>query len=124
MKLRGRTRSAGNPIMEEIRRMAEIRELNAANYDETVKSGVVLVDFWAPWCNPCRMLGTILEQVAKEAPEDVVIGKVNIDDNKDLAVRFEVMNIPRIFIYKDGEIVKDFSGVQSKPKLLDALKNA
>ena len=124
MKLRGRTRSAGNPIMEEIRRMAEIRELNAANYDETVKSGVVLVDFWAPWCNPCRMLGTILEQVAKETPEDVVIGKVNIDDNKDLAVRFEVMNIPRIFIYKDGEIVKDFSGVQSKPKLLDALKNA
>ncbi len=124
MKLRGRTRSAGNPIMEEIRRMAEIRELSAANYDETVKSGVVLVDFWAPWCNPCRMLGTILEQVAKEAPEDVVIGKVNIDDNKDLAVRFEVMNIPRIFIYKDGEIVKDFSGVQSKPKLLDALKNA
>ena len=104
--------------------MAEIRELNAANYDETVKSGVVLVDFWAPWCNPCRMLGTILEQVAKEAPENVVIGKVNIDDNKDLAVRFEVMNIPCIFIYKDGEIVKDLSGVQSKPKLLDALKNA
>ena len=104
--------------------MAEIRELNAANYDETVKSGVVLVDFWAPWCNPCRMLGTILEQVAKEAPENVVIGKVNIDDNKDLAVRFEVMNIPRILIYKDGEIVKDLSGVQSKPKLLDALKNA
>ena len=104
--------------------MAEIRELNAANYDETVKSGVVLVDFWAPWCNPCRMLGTILEQVAKVAPENVVIGKVNIDDNKDLAVRFEVMNIPRIFIYKDGEIVKDLSGVQSKPKLLDALKNA
>ena len=104
--------------------MAEIRELNAANYDETVKKGVVLVDFWAPWCNPCRMLGTILEQVAKEAPENVVIGKVNIDDNKDLAVRFEVMNIPRIFIYKDGEIVKDLSGVQSKPKLLDALKNA
>ena len=104
--------------------MAEIKNLNAADYDETVKSGVVLVDFWAPWCNPCRMLGTILQQVAAEAPENVVIGKVNIDENKELAVRFEVMNIPRIFIYKDGKIVNDFSGVQSKPKLLDALKNA
>ncbi|MBS1370543.1 MAG: thioredoxin [Lentisphaeria bacterium] len=104
--------------------MAEIKDLNAANYDETVKSGVVLVDFWAPWCNPCRMLGTILQQVAAEAPENVVIGKVNIDENKELAVRFEVMNIPRVFIYKDGKIVNDFSGVQSKPRLLDALKNA
>ena len=98
--------------------MAEIKELNAANFDETVKSGVVLVDFWAPWCNPCRMLGGILEQVAAELPADVTIGKVNIDENRDLAVKFEVMNIPRIFIYKD------MSGVQSKPKLLDALKNA
>ena len=104
--------------------MAEIKELNAANLDETVKSGVVLVDFWAPWCNPCRMLGGILEQVAAELPADVTIGKVNIDENRDLAVKFEVMNIPRIFIYKDGKIVNDMSGVQSKPKLLDALKNA
>ena len=104
--------------------MAEIKELNAANFDETVKSGVVLGDFWAPWCNPCRMLGGILEQVAAELPADVTIGKVNIDENRDLAVKFEVMNIPRIFIYKDGKIVNDMSGVQSKPKLLDALKNA
>ena len=104
--------------------MAEIKELNAANFDETVKSGVVLVDFWAPWCNPCRMLGGILEQVAAELPADVTIGKVNIDENRDLAVKFEVMNIPRIFIYKNGKIVNDMSGVQSKPKLLDALKNA
>lgn len=104
--------------------MAEIKELNAANFDETVKSGVVLVEFWAPWCNPCRMLGGILEQVAAELPADVTIGKVNIDENRDLAVKFEVMNIPRIFIYKDGKIVNDMSGVQSKPKLLDALKNA
>ena len=66
----------------------------------------------------------ILEQVAAELPAGVTIGKVNIDENRDLAVKFEVMNIPRIFIYKDGKIVNDMSGVQSKPKLLDALKNA
>ena len=54
----------------------------------------------------------------------MVIGKVNIDDNKDLAVKFEVQNIPRLFLYKDGEIVQEFNGVQSKPKLVEALKNA
>ena len=66
----------------------------------------------------------ILEQVAKEAADDVVIGKVNIDDNKELAAKFEVVNIPRMFLYKDGKIVQEFNGIQSKPKLLDALKNA
>jgi len=104
--------------------MAKIIELNASNFEDIVKSGVVLVDFWAPWCNPCRMLGIILEQIAAEVPAGVTICKINIDDNRDLAVKFEVMNIPRIFIYKDGKVINDFSGILSKPKLLDALTNA
>ncbi len=104
--------------------MAVIQDLNAQTFDGVVGSGTVLVDFWAPWCNPCRMLGTILEQVAKEAADDVIIGKVNVDENKELAAKFEVVNIPRLFLFRNGEIVAEFSGVQSKPKLLDALKNA
>ena len=106
--------------------MSEIIHVTDENFEEVVSQPnvTVLVDFWAPWCNPCRILGCILEQVAAELPADVTIGKVNIDENRDLAVKFEVMNIPRIFIYKDGKIVNDMSGVQSKPKLLDALKNA
>ena len=103
-----------------------IKTISDTSFDaDVLKSDKpVLVDFWAPWCNPCRMLGTILEQVAKEAADDVVIGKVNIDDNKELAAKFEVVNIPRMFLYKDGKIVQEFNGIQSKPKLLDALKNA
>lgn len=104
--------------------MAVIQDLNAQTFDGVVGSGTVLVDFWAPWCNPCRMLGTILEQVAKEAADDVIIGKVNVDENKELAAKFEVVNIPRLFLFRNGEIVAEFSGVQSKPKLLDALENA
>ncbi|MDD3886214.1 MAG: thioredoxin [Victivallaceae bacterium] len=104
--------------------MAEIKELDAQSFDSTVSTGIVLVDFWAPWCNPCRMLGQILEQVADEIGDEAVIAKVNIDDNKDLAVKYEVQNIPRIFIFKDGKIVKDMSGVQSRPKLIDSLRNA
>ena len=104
--------------------MAVIQDLNAQTFDGVVGSGTVLVDFWAPWCGPCRMLGTILEQVAKEAADDVIIGKVNVDENKELAAKFEVVNIPRLFLFRNGEIVAEFSGVQSKPKLLDALKNA
>ncbi len=104
--------------------MAKILDLNNENFDEVTASGVVLVDFWASWCNPCRMLGTILEQVARELPDDVTIGKVNIEVNKELAIRFEVQNIPRMLIFKNGEIVKEFTNIQSKPKILDALKNA
>ena len=102
--------------------MAEIKELNAANFDETVKSGVVLVDFWAPWCNPCRMLGGILEQVAAELPADVTIGKVNIDEEPELATRFGVMSIPTVMLFKGGVPVSTSVGVKPKHALEAMLK--
>ena len=98
--------------------MAEIKELNAANFDETVKSGVVLVDFWAPWCNPCRMLGGILEQVAAELPADVTIGKVNIDENPDIARKFGVMSIPSLFYMENGKVVRKTMGAMPKQEIL------
>ncbi len=104
--------------------MAMIRDLNAENFDETVASGVVLVDFWATWCSPCKMLGAILEQVAVEAAPEIVIGKVNVDENRELAAKYEVTSLPHMFLYKDGAVVKEFSGVMTKSKLLEVLANA
>ena len=104
--------------------MAMIRDLNADSFDETIASGVVLVDFWAPWCSSCKMLGAILEQVAVEAAPEIVIGKVNVDENRELAAKLEVTSLPHVFIYKDGKVVKDFATVMTKSKLLDLLANA
>ena len=103
--------------------MATIRELGQADFDEAVKSGVVLVDFWAPWCSSCRMLSKVIEQAAPAANADAVIAKVNIDEEQGLAVRFMVSNLPRLILFKNGEHVQDLTGVQSRPKLVELLNS-
>ena len=79
------------------------------------------MDFWAEWCGPCRMLGPILDQLAKELGDKALIGKVNVDEAQQLAVKFGVRSIPAIFILKDGQVVKQFTGVQDKMTLTKAL---
>lgn len=83
--------------------------------------GTALVDFWATWCGPCKMQSPILDQLEGEV-SDVVIGKVNVDDEQDLAAEFGIMTIPTIVIFRDGEEVRRVSGLQSKQALLDMLK--
>ena len=103
--------------------MATIREIKEAEFDETVKSGVVLVDFWAPWCSSCRMLSKVIEQAAPAASASAVIAKVNIDEERELAIRFQVSNLPRLILFKNGEAVQDLTGVQSRPKLVELLNS-
>ena len=98
--------------------MAELTITNANFKSEVVESDKpVLVDFWAPWCGPCRMLGPVVSELAEEHPE-FKVGKVNVDDEPELAQEFNVMSIPFVATFKDGKLHKSSVGVQPKEALL------
>ena len=85
---------------------------------EVIKSEIpVLVDFWAPWCGPCRMLSPVVDEIANEKT-DIKVGKVNVDEQEELAMRFGIMSIPTLIVFKNGEPVKKTMGVQPKAALL------
>ena len=86
---------------------------------ESDKKG--LLDFWAPWCGPCRMVVPIVEEIAAENA-DILVGKVNVDEEAELASRFSVMSIPSLFVLKQGKIVSQSVGAKSKEQILDMLK--
>lgn len=85
-----------------------------ANFDQETKDGYTLVDFWAPWCGPCRMVGPVIEQLADEYGEKVKVGKLNVDENQKIAMNYRVMSIPTVILFKDGEPVEVMIGAQPK----------
>jgi len=92
------------------------------NFDEVINSNEkVLLDFWATWCGPCQMIGPIIEQVAEEA-EGVVVGKVNVDEERELAVKFGITAIPTLVAFKNGKVSGKEVGFISKPKIMDMVK--
>ena len=95
--------------------------LTTQNFDQTLeKNKVMMVDFWAEWCSPCRMLTPIVEEVENLMPNNVA--KVNIEQERDLAVRFGIRSIPTVIIFKEGEIMERIPGISSKDTYIDKLK--
>ncbi len=95
--------------------------LTDANFQEETSSGLTLVDFWAPWCSPCRMLGPVIEEIAEEV--DIKVGKLNVDENPQISATFGIMSIPTVILLKDGKQVETLIGVRPKQDYLDVIES-
>ncbi|CAI3321300.1 thioredoxin [Enterococcus cecorum] len=99
------------------------KEITDATFSQEISEGLVLVDFWAPWCGPCRMQAPILDQLSQKYDEtELKITKLNVDDNPQTAASFGVMSIPTLLFFKDGELVEKRVGVQPKPALEEIIE--
>lgn len=104
----------------------KIVTLTLDNFEDEVENSEtpVLVDFWASWCGPCKMIAPIIDQLADEFDGKVKVGKVNVDDNRELSARFKVMSIPTLMLFKNGEVTNQLIGARPKGELVKMLDSA
>lgn len=95
--------------------------LTDANFQKTINKGITLVDFWAPWCTPCKIQGPIVSEVAEEIGDKAKICKLNVDQNQKTSQKLKIRSIPTIMIFKDGKAVKQFIGVKTKSVLMKTI---
>ena len=98
-------------------------EITDADFEESVKKyPTVVVDCWAPWCGPCRMVGPIIEELAKEMQGKIVFGKLNVDENPTISAKHQIMSIPTMLVFKNGELVDRFVGAMPKEELMKRIE--
>lgn len=98
-----------------------VKEINTEEFKEVIKEGKVVVDFFATWCGPCKMLSPVMDNIANDL-QDVKFFKVDVDKNEDIAREYGIMSIPTIIVFKNGEIVNTLVGLRSKDELLEFIK--
>nr|WP_312887162.1 thioredoxin [Paenibacillus rhizosphaerae] len=101
-----------------------VQPITDAIFQNETAAGTVLVDFWAPWCGPCKIVAPILDELSTEIGDKAKIVKINVDDNPESAAKYNVMSIPTLLIFKDGQVVNQLVGVQPKVLLEAAIKQA
>ena len=101
-----------------------VLKLEEKNFEEEVlkAEGKVLVDFYADWCGPCKMMSPIIDEISEEMKDNLKVGKINVDENQELAIKYNVMSIPTIMIFENGNLIKTFIGVTNKDDILSYLK--
>ncbi|MDD3323569.1 MAG: thioredoxin [Sulfurospirillaceae bacterium] len=103
--------------------MGKYIELNASNFDATIADGTVLVDFWAPWCGPCRMIAPVIEELAQDFDGKAKICKVNTDEEQEVAIKYGIRSIPTLLFFKNGKLVDQMVGASSKQALADKINS-
>jgi thioredoxin 1 len=101
-----------------------LKELTDATFAQEIKSGLTLVDFWAPWCGPCLMQTPILEEMAGKVSDKVTICKVNVDESQQVAAQLGIRSIPTLILFKDGNVVQQLVGVQQEAQLMQVIESA
>lgn len=101
-----------------------VLKVNKENFEEEVLKAdkKVIIDFYADWCGPCQMMSPIIDEIAEEKADIVKVGKVNVDENQELAMEYGVMSIPTIIVVKDGKVQNTFVGVRSKSEIISAIE--